>query len=316
MGCTQSSAQVKAVAAAGACNGSAKPALPLPDDLVSLLPLDGPLSLDEFRARLLSTDGTQHALLERAGLSLRYAFVSFRGLYPEALDKANQDAVCAYRRFANDPEQAFFGVFDGHGVQGTACAQFAKDKARAARAGAPARSFRPAAAAPAAAAAAAATPAAALHRRASTTPAPEPCPTGAGRGARARRARGAAQVPANLVMDPAFGGAPEEAFAEAVLTTNDQLHASAVDDAMSGTTAVAALVRGRALHVANVGDSRAVLAERGAGGRAVAVPLSFDHTPFRRARGAARFLAAWLPDAMLGDERVCAGVRGARAQRV
>jgi len=130
MGCTQSSAQVKAVAAADACNGSAKPALPLPDDLVSLLPLDGPLSLDEFRARLLSTDGAQHALLERSGLALRYAFVSFRGLYPEALTKANQDAVCAYRRFANDPEQAFFGVFDGHGVQGTACAQFAKDKAR------------------------------------------------------------------------------------------------------------------------------------------------------------------------------------------
>lgn len=62
--------------------------------------------------------------------SLRYALVSFRGLYPEALDKANQDAVCAYRRFANDPEQAFFGVFDGHGMAGTACAHFAKDKAR------------------------------------------------------------------------------------------------------------------------------------------------------------------------------------------
>ncbi len=111
--------------------------------------------------------------------------------------------------------------------------------------------------------------------------------------------RGAAQVPANLVMDPAFGAAPEEAFAEAVLTTNDQLHASAVDDAMSGTTAVAALVRGRALHVANVGDSRAVLAERGPGGRAVAVPLSFDHTPFRRGPTLGCLVAA------LGDERAC-----------
>ena len=39
-----------------------------------------------------------------------------------------QDAVCAYRRFAGDPEQVFFGVFDGHGQHGTSCAQFAKDK--------------------------------------------------------------------------------------------------------------------------------------------------------------------------------------------
>jgi len=39
-----------------------------------------------------------------------------------------QDAVCAYRRFAGDPEQVFFGVFDGHGQHGTPCAQFAKDK--------------------------------------------------------------------------------------------------------------------------------------------------------------------------------------------
>ena len=39
-----------------------------------------------------------------------------------------QDAVCVYRRFGGDPEQVFFGVFDGHGQTGTSCAQFAKDK--------------------------------------------------------------------------------------------------------------------------------------------------------------------------------------------
>ena len=91
------------------------------------------------------------------------------------------------------------------------------------------------------------------------------------------------QVPTNLVLDPAFAAAPEEAFVEALLATNDQLHHSAVDDAMSGTTAVSALVRGRTLYVANVGDSRAVLAERAPGGRLTAVPLSYDHTPFRHA---------------------------------
>lgn len=91
------------------------------------------------------------------------------------------------------------------------------------------------------------------------------------------------QVPTNLVMDTAFHTAPEEAFVEALLATNEQLHHSQIDDAMSGTTAIAALVRGRTLYVANVGDSRCVLAERAHGGRLVAVPLSFDHTPFRQA---------------------------------
>lgn len=51
-------------------------------------------------------------------------------MLPEGILRSQlvQDAVCAYRRFAGDPEQMFFGVFDGHGQHGTSCAQFAKDK--------------------------------------------------------------------------------------------------------------------------------------------------------------------------------------------
>jgi serine/threonine protein phosphatase PrpC len=49
---------------------------------------------------------------------------------------------------------------------------------------------------------------------------------------------------------------------------------------MSGTTAIALLLRSRMAYVANVGDSRAVLAER-QGDRLVAQDLSFDQTPFR-----------------------------------
>ena len=51
-----------------------------------------------------------------------------------------------------------------------------------------------------------------------------------------------------------------------------------------GTTAVAALLRGRTLAVANVGDSRAVLAER-RDNRLVALDVSFDQTPFRCTHG-------------------------------
>jgi serine/threonine protein phosphatase PrpC len=74
---------------------------------------------------------------------------------------------------------------------------------------------------------------------------------------------------------------PAAALREAMLAANAEIHAAAaVDDSMSGTTAVAALVAGGALHVANVGDSRAVAGVWRAG-RVVAEDLSWDQTPFR-----------------------------------
>ena len=97
------------------------------------------------------------------------------------------------------------------------------------------------------------------------------------------------QVPLNLAEDPRLSKAPEDAFRAAMLNTNEQLHKSAVDDSMSGTTAITCLLRGRKAYVANVGDSRAVLAEqRGSG--LVAVPLSRDQTPFRQTLSAHSYL--------------------------
>jgi serine/threonine protein phosphatase PrpC len=59
------------------------------------------------------------------------------------------------------------------------------------------------------------------------------------------------------------------------------MHAEAsVDNSMSGTTAVAALVASGALHVANEGESRAV-AGMWRDGSVAAEELSWDQTPFR-----------------------------------
>ena len=64
------------------------------------------------------------------------------------------------------------------------------------------------------------------------------------------------KVPSNLLASPSFASNPVDSFRAAMTQCNQQLHISSIDDTMSGTTAIACLVRGRTLHVANVGDSR------------------------------------------------------------
>jgi len=92
-------------------------------------PSGGPLTTKEYRARLATSGGTQGLVFAQSGLRLRYAFASLRGYYPSTPDKANQDSLCVHTHFGGDPEQAFFGIYDGHGEYGTQCSQFAKDKA-------------------------------------------------------------------------------------------------------------------------------------------------------------------------------------------
>ncbi|KAJ7533473.1 hypothetical protein O6H91_13G050700 [Diphasiastrum complanatum] len=146
---------------------------------------------------------------------LRYSYLSQRGYYPEALDKTNQDAFCVHTQFGKDPNDHFFGVFDGHGEFGTQCSQFAKKN-----------------------------------------------------------------LCENLLKNRNYKSDAVQAYHAAFAATNTQLHRSSIDDSMSGTTGITVLVRGRTLYVANVGDSRAVVAER-VGTDLIAVDLSSDQTPYR-----------------------------------
>lgn len=85
-----------------------------------------------------------------------------------------------------------------------------------------------------------------------------------------------------LADDPALLDDPVKAYNSAFLATNSELHNQAeIDDSMSGTTAITVLVVGHTLFVANVGDSRAIIAVKD-GNRIVAEDLSRDQTPFRK----------------------------------
>lgn len=90
------------------------------------------------QARVVTSNGSRMVLLgpspscctASGGPQLRYAFVSQRGFYPEAPDKANQDTVATVERLGGAADAHLFAVFDGHGEFGTECAAFAQDKAR------------------------------------------------------------------------------------------------------------------------------------------------------------------------------------------
>mgnify|MGYP001810623503 CR=1 FL=1 len=87
--------------------------------------------------RQLATAGSVAVPLPTAGLTLRYAFVSQRGYYPDAPDKSNQDAVCVAERLGGGAGA------HGRGAQaGGSCAATWPNRSSAAK-GAPAASHHP-----------------------------------------------------------------------------------------------------------------------------------------------------------------------------
>ncbi|KAL2929081.1 Protein phosphatase 2C and cyclic nucleotide-binding/kinase domain-containing protein [Bienertia sinuspersici] len=84
--------------------------------------------LSRVSAQFLPPDGARTVKVPSENYELRYSFLSQRGYYPDALDKANQDSFCIHTPFGTDPNDHFFGVFDGHGEFGAECSQFVKRK--------------------------------------------------------------------------------------------------------------------------------------------------------------------------------------------
>ncbi|XP_057759820.1 protein phosphatase 2C and cyclic nucleotide-binding/kinase domain-containing protein isoform X1 [Arachis stenosperma] len=84
--------------------------------------------LARVSSQFLPPEGCKVAKVPAFSYELRYSFLSQRGYYPDALDKANQDSFCIHTPFGSSPNDHFFGVFDGHGEFGAQCSQFVKQK--------------------------------------------------------------------------------------------------------------------------------------------------------------------------------------------
>merc|ERR1712224_1009230 len=86
-----------------------------------------PLTQEEVNARIQCSSKPAIFPLGKTGYSLRYAYLSQRGYYPEDLYKNNQDSFKIVESFGGNPETIFLGVFDGHGSDGDSCSYFVRD---------------------------------------------------------------------------------------------------------------------------------------------------------------------------------------------
>ena len=73
----------------------------------------------------------------------------------------------------------------------------------------------------------------------------------------------------------------ESIYSDAIENANMVMHQSKIDDTLSGTTCISVILRGDTLLIANVGDSRAIVASEMEEGL-ICSPLSDDQTPFRK----------------------------------
>jgi len=83
-----------------------------------------PLTNAEVRRRIDASPSGLTAQIN--GASVRYAYLSQRGYYPDDVNKANQDAYCVDPKYNGVAGDSFMAVFDGHGKFGDGCSLYAK----------------------------------------------------------------------------------------------------------------------------------------------------------------------------------------------
>ncbi|KAK9055041.1 hypothetical protein SSX86_026121 [Deinandra increscens subsp. villosa] len=98
------------------------------DEEANQNPEVGITRLRRVSSQFLPPDGSRIVVVPTGNYRLQYSYLSQRGYYPDALDKANQDSFCIHTPFGTNPNDHFFGVFDGHGEFGAQCSQFVKQK--------------------------------------------------------------------------------------------------------------------------------------------------------------------------------------------
>ncbi len=74
----------------------------------------------------------------------------------------------------------------------------------------------------------------------------------------------------------------DSVFRQAFFKLNKALHKSGIDDNLSGTTGITIFLHQEKLYIANVGDSRAIIASETKKGLLKYSPLSSDQTPYRK----------------------------------
>lgn len=102
-----------------------------PPDTASFYSNSVGLTEADVRSRLVNSPATANMTISTStggSYNIRYAYVSQRGYYPDALNKANQDSFVVTPQFFDDPDSLFVGVFDGHGTYGDLCSLFVADR--------------------------------------------------------------------------------------------------------------------------------------------------------------------------------------------
>eukprot|EP01041_Mallomonas_annulata_P006696 gene6696-13576_t len=122
------------------------------------------------------------------------------------------------------------------------------------------------------------------------------------------------KIEQKLVSHPSFADNIRKSITEVVAEIEKELlNDYSIDCQTSGSTLIVAVVRGKRITVANVGDSRAIIISKVPGGKFGAIPLSFDHKPElpieknRILAAGGRVKAIVYPDGIVGPERVWRG---------